>query len=395
MKIRFFSQPHDGTLGEYLLKHLESATKSTAECLIVSAFAKKAGILRLMPHIGNVTKSGSQLIAVVGIDHKGTSREAIELLHGLTPNLYVFHSTRPDVTFHPKLYCFHFPKIAFAYVGSCNLTAGGLFTNIETFTQIEYDLPAETTSFGRLKKLSSPFSDASQQTVIKVDSSNLSQLLARLPTESSIAAATQAKTGGGNSGLSTLFGPGTFKKAPPVSGKAGNPKAATSSKTTPTQGQTPHSSAPLLGQIQGGWKRLSNHDVHIKQSPGQIVIPLSLAPIFPALGPKKTTPKGAKQSEVAVRVRYIDSDVVKIANGRFILYEPAPTHARSNIEHRFTFLDHSINPDGLNAGDILVFETLTSDPDESLFNVYRVKPGTPEYQYLISVNSAGFGTLGP
>jgi HKD family nuclease len=392
MKFRVVSQPFGGSLGDLLLENLAIASKQSVKCTLVSAFAKKAGVIRLMPHIANAAKLGPPIKAIVGIDHKGTSQEAVQLLHGITDELYLFHSTRPDVTFHPKMYVFETEKTAAFYVGSCNLTAGGLFTNVEVFAEFKLDLPKDNATLKELEAVIAPLADSNQVTIVKVSSSNISALLSQLPTEAQIAAAISAKnqTSSTKKTIASLFGPGIFKQAPPV-------VASTSGAlpTSQTSSQVALGTVPSLGTITGGWKRLSKHDVHPKQSPGQIVIPLVVATIFPKLGPKQTKPSGAKQSEVAVRVRYIDGGSTKIANGRFILYEPAPTHARSNIEHRFTFLDHSINPAALSAQDILIFETLAADAQGCRFNVYRSKPGSVEYSFLMSANSAGFGTLAP
>jgi hypothetical protein len=72
----------------------------------------------------------------VGIDVGGTSVEGLQmLLDAVRPQggeVWVFRNedfARP--TFHPKIYVFERPGDAIVFVGSGNLTSGGLFTNYE------------------------------------------------------------------------------------------------------------------------------------------------------------------------------------------------------------------------------------------------------------------------
>ena len=53
------------------------------------------------------------------------------MLHTLCTDVFVVHSTRLDVTFHPKVYFFEGSQHANALVVSSNLTSGGLYTNLE------------------------------------------------------------------------------------------------------------------------------------------------------------------------------------------------------------------------------------------------------------------------
>jgi hypothetical protein len=60
----------------------------------------------------------------------------------LCDELYVYHNSRsePKYTFHPKLYAFEKESRAVVFVGSSNLTEGGLYTNYEVNSNFECNL---------------------------------------------------------------------------------------------------------------------------------------------------------------------------------------------------------------------------------------------------------------
>jgi hypothetical protein len=75
-----------------------------------------------------------------GVDLGGTTREGLELALRLFGRARVFHSSGgPTRTFHPKLYLCEQSDRAIVYVGSANLTTGGMWANFETGTLIELD----------------------------------------------------------------------------------------------------------------------------------------------------------------------------------------------------------------------------------------------------------------
>src|SRR4030095_796733 len=98
------------------------------------AFAKASGIRHLEHELKTFLLKGNLFKIVVGIDHKGTSKEALELLLGIASRkgeVWINHSKEAYVTFHPKIYLFENAKQAILIFGSNNLTEGGLFTNDE------------------------------------------------------------------------------------------------------------------------------------------------------------------------------------------------------------------------------------------------------------------------
>ncbi|MCJ7504449.1 MAG: phospholipase D family protein [Acidobacteriia bacterium] len=84
-------------------------------------------------------RRGGQVEIVAGLDEGITTRQGLELLNRYSTTAYVFMN--PAATFHPKVYLFEIPHTrATAFVGSNNLTAGGLYTNYEMSLGVDLDL---------------------------------------------------------------------------------------------------------------------------------------------------------------------------------------------------------------------------------------------------------------
>lgn len=126
--IQLLSQPLGGQIGNYLKACLESSKFD--KLIIVVAFAKNSGVLRLKKSFEEFRKSGGVIEAYVGIDLDGTSYEALLSLLKATNKLTVVH-LESGQTFHPKIYSFSSDEECVLIVGSSNLTSGGLWTNIE------------------------------------------------------------------------------------------------------------------------------------------------------------------------------------------------------------------------------------------------------------------------
>lgn len=108
---------------------------------IAVAFAKRSGVALVKQAMQAFTANGGSVEVIVGIDHKGTTKQGLEELLQVTPQVYVFHDNRLNCTFHPKLYLFERPsQEAVAFVGSSNLTAGGLYSNYEMNARFDLNL---------------------------------------------------------------------------------------------------------------------------------------------------------------------------------------------------------------------------------------------------------------
>jgi hypothetical protein len=101
-------------------------------------------MLRLTPHLKHFRARGGNAEAIIGVDHSGTSQQALKIALAEFDRAYIWHHPNPFTTFHPKIYIFEGDGIGEIYLGSSNMTVGGLETNCEAGVQISYDLPAES-----------------------------------------------------------------------------------------------------------------------------------------------------------------------------------------------------------------------------------------------------------
>ena len=126
----------ENSVGNYLMKFL--ADKKFHSFNGVTAFTSLAGINGLQKHLENA-KHLKKVTIITGVDQNGTSKEALQALLGLNVNSYVFFVPPPSPIFHPKIYLFEGVDNSELIIGSSNLTARGLFTNIEASILIGID----------------------------------------------------------------------------------------------------------------------------------------------------------------------------------------------------------------------------------------------------------------
>lgn len=147
--LRFVNQPSQDQLGNVLKDKLTDSRYK--HFVIVSAFAKNSGVLRMKEAIQSFRNNGGCVEAFIGLDAHGTSYEAVCNLLTFVDNLYIIHDNNPSITFHPKAYYLtDFDNNAWLALGSNNLTGGGLWTNTEWATIIdvaEDRTPDESTYF--------------------------------------------------------------------------------------------------------------------------------------------------------------------------------------------------------------------------------------------------------
>lgn len=141
---------------------------------ILVAFAKLGPLQRLSHQIAQWSAGGKTIRAVIGIDQKGTSKQALEYALKYFTETYVAHvgTSFASPTFHPKMYWFSGANKAIAYIGSNNLTVGGTETNMETYIKLVLSLPDDNKI---LADLNSCWDDALQVS-IKLTPGLLSQL---------------------------------------------------------------------------------------------------------------------------------------------------------------------------------------------------------------------------
>jgi HKD family nuclease len=137
--------PNDQPTGKWrLINELRACLLSDDydTLLIAVAFAKTGPLLRLKFDIDHWLAKGKKIFSVFGVNHRNTSKQALEFaLRAFTKAYVLFHSE--DVTYHPKMYLFMGPQKCTFFIGSHNLTVGGTETNWESGTVLSLRLPED------------------------------------------------------------------------------------------------------------------------------------------------------------------------------------------------------------------------------------------------------------
>jgi HKD family nuclease/transposase-like protein len=144
MKLDIVLQPSNAIMGEIIKDLLSSENPFYDKVWLVSAFANAKAVQRIAPNILEAKIRGVNINIVVGFDVKSTSAEALKLVDSLEVNSILVHNARGGHTFHPKIYLFEATGLrADLFIGSNNLTDGGLYTNYEASTRIIYEFPSD------------------------------------------------------------------------------------------------------------------------------------------------------------------------------------------------------------------------------------------------------------
>ena len=154
-------QPFEGQLGTILKAKL--AEEKYKHFIIVSAFAKNSGVLRMKESLQDFKNRGGKIDAFIGLDAHGTSYEAVVNLFSLVDSLYIVHDSNPGITFHSKIYYLtDLRDSGWMVIGSNNLTGGGLWTNHETASIVSMDSSADASTveyFSKYIKLIGRYKD--------------------------------------------------------------------------------------------------------------------------------------------------------------------------------------------------------------------------------------------
>jgi len=131
------------------------------------AYVKVSGVSQLASAIQQFKQRGGEVRAVVGVSRvqKNTSVEGLQNLLPLCDEIWVYNNESPNRTFHPKVYIFEkVGQWGLVFVGSSNLTAGGLYTNYEANIYSEYDLgnTSQADKFASVKQMFEAYSTPSK-----------------------------------------------------------------------------------------------------------------------------------------------------------------------------------------------------------------------------------------
>ncbi|SEO24839.1 PLD-like domain-containing protein [Nitrosospira multiformis] len=183
MLVNFLAQPQE-QLGVYLHAALNAPTVPTC-VTIVSAFASLQAVLRLKQRLYELHAASARIRIVVGVDMGGTSKEVLKELATWPAEVFVFKNRKSGVTFHPKFYIVETAHYAEIFLGSNNLTDGGLYGNYEGAVRVTYQLPAEAIQLDVAKQQLNKFIEPTLPTGRRLDEDYLNLLVARsdIPTD--------------------------------------------------------------------------------------------------------------------------------------------------------------------------------------------------------------------
>lgn len=137
------------------------------------AFAATSGIYTILKKVNNAKERYKNLRFYIGVDNKGTSKEALELLVKEDIETYIYYRDSTYVTYHPKLFVFEGPKYSRIIIGSSNLTNSGLKTNVEASIQIDYNTSTDKQGaklLTEIKEYYSEFINLTDKNLKKLDS---------------------------------------------------------------------------------------------------------------------------------------------------------------------------------------------------------------------------------
>ncbi len=144
-----YEKDSENSVGNHLMELLSD--KEFQSFTAISAFISQAGVTGLSSYIEKGKEHLETITFITGVDQKGTSKEALEALIKLDVNAYVFY--QPSITiFHPKIYLFEGAQKSVLIIGSSNLTAQGLFSNIETSLLLRINNEDDNEIITQLKK---------------------------------------------------------------------------------------------------------------------------------------------------------------------------------------------------------------------------------------------------
>ncbi len=198
MQVNFIAQPQE-QLGVLLQSCLESPAQPIYVA-IVSAFVSLQAVLRLKRRLLELHTGTTVVRVVVGVDMGGTSKEVLQELARWPIEVFVFKNRKNGVTFHPKLYIVETINNAEIFLGSNNLTDGGLYGNYEGSVRVTYSLPVDKQELDKAKLQLKKFIDPNEPVGRRLDETYLKILVARRDIPSDAESRQRRKIARGESG---------------------------------------------------------------------------------------------------------------------------------------------------------------------------------------------------
>lgn len=186
MEIQLLGQGYEeksvNSVGNHLIKLLRD--KDFHSFTAISAFISQAGVIGLSSHITPAKNHLKAITIITGVDQKGTSKEALDALIELGVDAYVFY--QPSISiFHPKIYLFEGSAKSVLIIGSSNLTAQGLFSNIEASLLLKINNEEDREIITQLKNYYKGLFDLTEPNLKKLDDELINKLVKAkvVPTE--------------------------------------------------------------------------------------------------------------------------------------------------------------------------------------------------------------------
>lgn len=203
--------PLDQPLGtRRLLEDLKRCLrdKDLVEFGFLVAFAKVGPLYRLQELIEAWRAAGKRATGIFGIDHNGTSLQALQFaLEHLDSTYYAQYKGH---SFHPKIYWFKGKTKAVAYIGSNNMTMGGMELNFEASIELVFKLPDESAEFEQLYAMFSSMLPANCAATRELTA----EALAKLDTDGLLLDETKKSTSASGRKLKVAHPPGNGFKLP-------------------------------------------------------------------------------------------------------------------------------------------------------------------------------------
>ena len=144
-------------VGKQIVASLESQDYKVFNGFV--AFASISGVKMLQPFIKKAKSKYDHIRFYIGVDNRGTSKEALESLLYQNINTYIYYDKRNYVTYHPKLFIFEGAKFTRVIIGSSNLTSSGLKSNLEASIQLDFHTKTDKQGINLINEIKDYYSD--------------------------------------------------------------------------------------------------------------------------------------------------------------------------------------------------------------------------------------------
>lgn len=119
------------------------------------AYLSWEGIALIHEELEKFHDQGHKIYLIIGIGDDGSELDVLRYLKQRFSKAYmfVFYAPNKNYKFHPKVYIFDNERQSLFFIGSHNLTSGGLFSNSECCVEIEIDNHADKNLFDAINDL--------------------------------------------------------------------------------------------------------------------------------------------------------------------------------------------------------------------------------------------------